>query len=48
MQSLNIPLQPFFEWLSRSTIQASVLICLILLIQVVLRSKVGARWRHAL
>jgi len=48
MGSLNISVQPFFEWLLRSTIQASLLICLILLLQLMLRGKLGARWCHAL
>ncbi len=41
-------LQPFFEWLLRTTLQASLLICLILLFQVVLRSRLGARWHYCL
>ncbi len=48
MESLNIPVQPFFEWLLQTTIQASLLICLILLLQVILRGKLGPRWCHAL
>jgi len=48
MQSFNIIFQPFFEWLSRSTIQASMLICLILLVQMTLRSRLGVRTCHAL
>lgn len=48
MEPLSTQSQVFFEWLVRSTVQASVLICLILLVQVALRSKLGARWRHAL
>jgi beta-lactamase regulating signal transducer with metallopeptidase domain/Tol biopolymer transport system component len=48
MESLNMQLQPFFDWLLRTTVQASLLICLILLLQVVLRGKLGPRWCHAL
>ena len=48
MESLNTQLQPFFEWLLRTTVQASLLICLILLLQVVLRGRLGPRWCHAL
>jgi len=48
MESLNISVQPFFEWLLRATFQASLLICLILLLQVMLRGKLGPRWCHAL
>jgi len=48
MESLNISMQLFFEWLLRATIQASLLICLILLLQLMLRGKLGARGCHAL
>ena len=41
-------LQPFFEWLLRTTLQASLLICLIFLFQAVLRNKLGARWHYCL
>jgi beta-lactamase regulating signal transducer with metallopeptidase domain/Tol biopolymer transport system component len=48
MESLGLQLQPFFAWLLRSTLQASMLIGLILLVQITLRSKLGPRWSHAL
>ena len=48
MGPLSAQLQPFFQWLLRATIQASLLICLILLLQVMLRGKLGPRWCHAL
>jgi len=48
MQSLNITMQPFFEWLLRTTVQASLLIALILLLQLMLRRWLGPRWSHAL
>ena len=48
MESLNIQLQPFLEWLLRTTLQASLLICLILLIQTTLRGKLGVRWHYCL
>ncbi|MHC4426814.1 MAG: M56 family metallopeptidase, partial [Planctomycetota bacterium] len=48
MESLNMQLQPFFEWLLRTTLQASLLICLILLLQAVLRGKLGVRWHYCL
>jgi len=41
-------LQSFFDWLLRTTLQASLLICLILLFQAVLRSRLGARWHYCL
>jgi len=48
MESLSIQLQPFFGWLLRTTLQASLLICLILLLQIVLRSRLGVRWHYCL
>ena len=48
MESLSIQFQPFFEWLLRTTLQASLLICLILLLQAVLRSRLGIRWHYCL
>jgi len=48
MESLNIQLQPFFEWLLRTTLQASLLIALILLFQLLLRGKLGIRWGYCL
>ena len=48
MESLSVQLQPFVAWLLRSTLQASMLIGLILLVQITLRSKLGPRWSHAL
>ena len=46
--SFNTHIQPFFEWLLRTTLQASLLICLILLIQAVLGHRLAARWRYGL
>ena len=48
MESLSIQLQPFFEWLLRTTVKASVLIGLILLAQLMLRGKLSVRWRYCL
>jgi len=48
MESLSVQVQPFVAWLLRSTLQASMLIGLILLVQIALRSKLGPRWSHAL
>ncbi|MCH7557923.1 MAG: PD40 domain-containing protein [Planctomycetes bacterium] len=48
MESLSMQLQPFFEWLLRTTLQASLLICFIFLFQAVLRNKLGARWHYCL
>ncbi|MFC1603638.1 M56 family metallopeptidase [Planctomycetota bacterium] len=48
MESLSTSLQPFFDWLSRSTIRAGMVICLILLIQRVLRGRLTVRWHYVL
>lgn len=43
-----IHLQPFFDWLVRTSWQASVLVCLILLVQKVLGRWIGVRGCHCL
>ena len=48
MEAFNAHLQPFLTWLLRATVQAAVLVCLILLIQAVLGRKLGVRWRYCL
>jgi beta-lactamase regulating signal transducer with metallopeptidase domain/Tol biopolymer transport system component len=48
MATLSVQMQPFFDWLWRSTLQAGLVVCLILLIQVILRYRLGVRWHHAL
>jgi bla regulator protein BlaR1 len=48
MESFSIQLWPFFEWLLRTTVQASLLIILILLVQLMLRGKLGVRWHYCL
>ena len=48
MQSLALQLWPFFEWLLRATLQAAVLVCMIVLIQLLLRDRLGARLRYCL
>jgi beta-lactamase regulating signal transducer with metallopeptidase domain len=48
LASLSEPLAGFFSWLTRSSVQTGVLICLILAVQVVLRSRLAPRWRYAL
>ncbi|MBN2317153.1 MAG: PD40 domain-containing protein [Sedimentisphaerales bacterium] len=48
METLSTYTQPFFEWLLRSTVQAGIVICLIFLIQAVLRNRLTARWHYAL
>ena len=44
METLN----PFFEWLLKTSFQASLLIGLILLLQILLRSRLPVRWRYSL
>jgi beta-lactamase regulating signal transducer with metallopeptidase domain/Tol biopolymer transport system component len=41
-------MQPFFQWLVRSTFQAGLIVCLILLLQALFRNRLGVRWHHAL
>ncbi|MDH4240237.1 MAG: M56 family metallopeptidase [Phycisphaerae bacterium] len=48
MESFSMQLWPFFEWLLQTTIQASLLIFLILLVQLMLRGKLGVRWHYCL
>ena len=48
MENISVQIQPYFQWLLRSTLQASIIICLILLIQIIFRNKLGIRWHHAL
>jgi hypothetical protein len=48
METLSTYAQPFFEWLFRSTVQAGIVVCLILLIQAAMRNRLAARWHYAL
>jgi len=48
MNVLMTFIQPFFGWLIQTTLIASVVICLILLIQKTLGGRLGPRWCHAL
>lgn len=48
METLMNHIQPFFGWLVQTTLIASVVICLILLIQKTLGGRLGPRWSHAL
>ena len=48
MESLSIQLWPFFEWLLQTTLQASLLIGLIMLVRSVVRGKLDARWHYFL
>jgi bla regulator protein BlaR1 len=48
MGSFSMQLWPFFEWLLRTTVQASLLIFLIILAQLIMRGKLGVRWHYCL
>lgn len=48
MEALMWSLEPFSEWLLRTTLQASLLILLILLVQYILGDMLGIRWRYCL
>jgi beta-lactamase regulating signal transducer with metallopeptidase domain/Tol biopolymer transport system component len=41
-------LVPVFDWLLRTTLQAALLLCLILVIQLILRGRLPIRWRYYL
>ena len=46
MGNIGINLLSFSEWLLKTTIQGSVLICLILLVKMVLRDRLPIRWHY--
>jgi beta-lactamase regulating signal transducer with metallopeptidase domain len=48
MESLTLQLRPFFDWLLWVSLQGSVLVGLIVLIQLILRGKLGIRWHYLL
>ena len=48
MSEFIAELSPFFQWLVKSTTQASVLICVILVVQILLGRKLGLRWYYCL
>ena len=48
MEAFGINVSPLFQWLLKTTIQGSILICLILLIKSVLRYKLLIRWHYCL
>lgn len=48
MEWLSVQLQPFFQWLLRTTVQAGILICLILLLQRMLSRRLGVCWHNSL
>jgi beta-lactamase regulating signal transducer with metallopeptidase domain/Tol biopolymer transport system component len=48
MEALSTQLPPFFQWLVKVSFQASILVCLILLIRFVLRERLPIRWHYYL
>ena len=48
MEALSTQLPPFFQWLVKASFQASLLVCLILLIRLVLRERLPIRWHYYL
>ena len=48
MSDIFTELSPFFQWLVKSTTQASVLICVILVVQILFGRKLGLRWYYCL
>ncbi len=48
MGTLDAYLVTFLQWLVKATLQGSLLVCLIMLIQATLRQRLPARWRYCL
>ena len=48
MESLSMQLIPVFDWLLRTTLQAALLFCLIMLVQLILRGRLPIRWHYCL
>ncbi len=48
VESLDMNLAAFFQWLLRATLQGSLLVCLILAIKLTLWDKLPARWHYCL
>ena len=48
MEAFGNTVQPFLAWLLETTLVASVVICLILVLQKLLGRRLGPRWSHAL
>ncbi len=48
MSSLYVSLQPFFRWLIQTSIVCSVLVGLIILLKLIFRNKLPARWHYLL
>ncbi|MHC4574915.1 MAG: M56 family metallopeptidase, partial [Planctomycetota bacterium] len=48
METFFAELSSFFGWLVRSTIQVSILVCIVLVLKAVVRTRLGARWHYYL
>ena len=48
MESLSMQLTPLFDWLLRTTLQAALLSCLILIVQLILRGRLPIRLHYCL
>ena len=48
MESLSMQLMPLFDWLLRTTLQAALLFCLIMLIKLIVRGRLPIRWHYCL
>lgn len=48
METFEANLGVFVQWLLRATLQGSLLVCLILLIKLILRERLPARWHYCL
>ena len=41
-------LESWFQWLMRSTVQVSILVCIVLLVKILLRNRLAPRWHYCL
>lgn len=48
MESFDLNLAAFTQWLLKTTLQGGLLVCLIMLIKVILREKLSAQWHYGL
>ncbi len=48
MESLSMQLMPVFDWLLRTTLQAALLFCLIMLIKLIVGGRLPIRWHYCL
>ena len=48
MESLSMQLVPVFDWLLRTTLQAALLFCLIMFVQLIFRGRLPIRWHYCL